>query len=139
MVSRTVITELRAELARLRRQAEVIESCLCELDESAPDAGAVIPKPSESSGAGTADKSSTNGSSFASDVRSALYAIARPAKPREVAGYLVSMGFPKTRNSKPLRDSVSVSLFGMARSTHIPVRKVGTGLYEYVKEDVKDE
>jgi len=127
MLSKEIITELREEALRLRRQASLIDEFLRGVDEaqsSTGEASAIL---------GPSVTMPTDGT-FAGKIRAALREIGHPTTSRAVASRLITHGSPTLKNGKPLRNSVSVELFRMAKNGTGGVRKVSRGVYR-VAED----
>lgn len=122
MVSDRVVLELKAEAAKLRRQADLIDEFLRGVSDAAHNESAL----------GQAGKSHENGS-FSSHIRNALTAIGRTVTSRQVAEHLIVLGTGPERNGKPLRNAVAVELFRMSKKGTGGVQKVSRGRYRIVR------
>lgn len=118
-ISTTVISELRAEMDRLRNEANQIENCLRVLEGQSQKNGQIV---------GPVAYDGENGS-FAGRVRAALGQTGKTASSRDVADAMIRNGEAAERNGRPLRTVVAVELFRMSKKSSYGVQKVSKGRY----------
>lgn len=116
MLTKKVILDLQAEANRLRNQARLIDTFLAGIEDEQTDSVGVPP-------------SEDDNGSFAGQIRTALRQLGRTTTSRQVEDQLIQNGAEATKQGKPLRHFISVSLHSMADKNTGGVKRVARGRY----------